>query len=193
MRTGELNKIINISTITETVTNGDVVQIENPSQTVRAKVIQIDGSRYFKDNELIDRALFKIECWDYNYSNNIKITYSGLTLYPIRPITRNRSNGSKLYEITILAATKVGAFVEIETETDEEMKYLQTVNLSPGVETDITTTLTSEPYNLEFIDSAGNVITTGLLQPRLALSGGVYHVYVYSTTEYTGVKLKIIY
>jgi hypothetical protein len=188
---GELNKTIAITTLTETVSSGDVTQVDSLVEVIRAKVTQLDGSRYVNADELIDRALYKIECWDNNYSNNIKITYGNLVLYPIRPVTRNRSNGSKLNEIIILAATKVGAFASL---TDEEMKYMMTSDLGAGVTTVITTPLTTEPYNVEFIDSAGNIITTGLTVVSLALVGGVYVLSVYNGGALlSGVKVKFIY
>jgi hypothetical protein len=58
------------------------------------------------ESELIDRAVYKIRCWDNSYSDNLKITYGTIVMYPIRPITRNAGGGSKLNEIIILAATK---------------------------------------------------------------------------------------
>ena len=83
--------------------------------------------------------------------------------------------------------------IEVKDIIDDEMKYLQVINLGAGVDTDIVTPLTSEPYNLEFIDSTGKVITKDLGDPVLTLTGGVYHVSVYSTDVLTNVKLKIIY
>jgi len=104
MKTGTLNRNITIYTLTETVTAGRVEE-SYTSATVRAKVTQVDGSRFLKDDELTDRAVYKFELWDNSYSDKIKIVYDGLTLFPIRPITRNPGN-SNLNEITILAATK---------------------------------------------------------------------------------------
>jgi len=106
MIVGELNKVIGISTLSTSVSSGDVTETWGTAASVRAKVTQVDGSRYLKDQELVDRAVFKIICWDNSYSDNIKITYGTLTLYPIRPITRNYGEGSHLNEITILAATR---------------------------------------------------------------------------------------
>ena len=57
----------------------------------------------------------------------------------------------------------------------------------------LTTPITTEPYNLEFIDSDGNVITSGMGEPKLELVGGVYKVTVYSAEAMTDVKLKILY
>jgi len=105
MRVGEFNTTITITTITETESDGDVTQVET-SETVRAKIAQIDGTRYLKEDELVDRALYKIKCWDNDYNDNLKITHNGMTLYPVRPITRNKGSGSKVNEIVILAATK---------------------------------------------------------------------------------------
>jgi len=116
MRAGELNTVIQIITLTETESDGDITQVEGTPETIRARVTQVDGSRYLKEDELVDRVVYRIECWDNDYSNNIKIIYGDLALYPIRPITRNRGKGSMLPEITILVATKVGAFASLTTE-----------------------------------------------------------------------------
>ncbi len=106
MITGELNRQISIQTKSESESSGDVIETWGTAATVRAKVTQIDGTRFIKDNELIDRAVYKIECWDNSYDDDIKITYGTIVMYPIRPITRNPGNGSKLNEIVIYAATK---------------------------------------------------------------------------------------
>jgi hypothetical protein len=76
----------------------------------------------------------------------------------------------------------------------EEMKYLATINIASGVETSHVTTITTEPYSIEFIDSSGNVITTGMGEPVLAASGSYYMITVYNGgATLTGVKLKILY
>lgn len=76
---------------------------------------------------------------------------------------------------------------------DNDMKYpLETVNLSAGENTVVTTTLTNEPYSVELIDSSGNIITEGISK-NIALSGGVYVVTLYSVDALSNVKLKIIY
>jgi hypothetical protein len=76
---------------------------------------------------------------------------------------------------------------------DEEMKYLLSINLPTGVETDVTTILVAEPYNVFILDSAGNDITS-TVTINVALSGGVYHVKIYNGgATLTGVKLKILY
>lgn len=104
MRT--LNDIITISTKVETESSGDVSTTWTTPVSVRAKVTQIDGSRYVKEEELTDRVIYKIECYDNSYSNNIRIVYNGLSLYPVIPITKNKGN-SLLNEIVIIASTKV--------------------------------------------------------------------------------------
>lgn len=106
MNTGDLNNLISLSTLTESISSGDVTATWSTAVTVRAKITMIDGTRYLSQGELIDKTVYKIELWDNNYSDNIKITYGSLVLYPIRPITRNAGIGSKLNEITILAAVK---------------------------------------------------------------------------------------
>lgn len=77
---------------------------------------------------------------------------------------------------------------------EEEMKYLDTISLSAGSETDVTTTLASSRviYNIFLEDSDGNVIEDAVTI-RSAVDGGVWHVYIYSTDALTDVALKIIY
>lgn len=106
MKLGDLNRIISIQTKSESEPGGDVIETWGTAASVRARVTQIDGSRYMESNELIDRAVYKIECWDNSYDDDIKITFGTIVMYPIRPITRNPGGGSKLNEIVILAATK---------------------------------------------------------------------------------------
>lgn len=100
-----LNDIITISTATETETGGDATVTWSTPVSVRAKVTQVDGSRYIKDEELTDSMVYRIELYDNSYSNNIRIVYNSLTLYPIRPITKNQG-GSLLNEIIIIASAK---------------------------------------------------------------------------------------
>jgi uncharacterized protein (TIGR02145 family) len=75
---------------------------------------------------------------------------------------------------------------------NEEMKYLQTINLNAGVITSITTPLTSEPYNVFLLDEDGNDITS-TVTISLALVGGVYVIYIYTSLPLNNVKLKILY
>jgi len=105
METGTLNRIITISTLTEVVASGDVSTTWGTPETVRASVKQIDGTRYLKENELIDKAVYEIQFWDNAYTNNIQIVYDGMTLYPIRPITKN-PDGSNLNIVTAIVSTK---------------------------------------------------------------------------------------
>jgi hypothetical protein len=81
------------------------------------------------------------------------------------------------------------------SEYIDAMKYTQTVNLTGGISNDITTLIPSSAviYNVELIDSTGNIITTGMGQPLLTLSGGFYHVNIYSTDDLVGVRLRILY
>lgn len=71
------------------------------------------------------------------------------------------------------------------------MKYLQTINLSSGAN-DVTTTITTEPYNVFLLDSSGNDITA-LVTISIALVGLVYHVYISTVDALNNVKLKILY
>lgn len=105
MKTGELNRTVTIKTYSESIVSGDVSGAWSTGDTVRAKVTQVDGTRYVSAEELIDRAVYRVELWDNNYSDNIQITYGSLVLYPIRPITRNPGK-SFLNEIVIYCAVK---------------------------------------------------------------------------------------
>ena len=87
----------------------------------------------------------------------------------------------------------IGTPWQRELITDDLMKYSQTINLTGGVEDDITTTLLDSRtiYNIFLEDSSGNVIEDEH-QIRSATSGGVWHVYIYSTDALANVVLKII-
>ena len=106
MSYAEYNRVITIAEYAETVTAGDVSQGYGTTAEVRCKITQVDGARFLKEDELIDRALWKIECWDEGWSNNIKIVFEGQTLYPVRPPTRNPGKGNFAGEMIIYAATK---------------------------------------------------------------------------------------
>lgn len=66
---------------------------------------------------------------------------------------------------------------------DEEMKYpVQTVNhLGGEAESDLVTSLVTKPYTIEVYDPLDNYMG-GQIGIRVALVGGVYHVYIYSVT-----------
>ena len=102
-----LNDIITISTLTVTTdAHSDATESWSAPVTVRANVTQTDGSRYLNEEEITDRVVYRIECYDNNYSNNIRIGYNGLTLIPMKPITKNQGK-SMLNEVLIIASTKV--------------------------------------------------------------------------------------
>ena len=106
MNPGELNQTISIETSTSTTIAGrSSMSWGAPVTGIRAKVEQIDGTRYLKEEELIDKALYRIKLWDNAYSDNIRITWGALILTPIRPLTRNPGN-SNMNEVVILAACK---------------------------------------------------------------------------------------
>ena len=105
MNTGKYNRIITISTCTTSESSGDVIETWSTPVSVRASVEQVDGTRYLKEDELIDRAVYKVKLWDNSYSDNIRVVYGALILYPIRPITKNPGT-SFLNECVILMAVK---------------------------------------------------------------------------------------
>jgi head-tail adaptor len=104
--TGQYNRIITISTLATSESGGDVTEKWSEPVSVRASVEQVDGSRYLKEEELVDKAVYKIKCWDNSYSVNIRIVYNTLTMYPVRPIKINPGSGSKLNEAEIICAVK---------------------------------------------------------------------------------------
>jgi len=99
-------KTITIYTLTTTVSSGDVTETWDSGVSAKANVVQIDGTRYLKAEELIDKTVYRVECFDNNYSNNIKIVYGSLTLYPIRPWTKNQDR-SMMVIAKIIMATKI--------------------------------------------------------------------------------------
>lgn len=100
-----MNRFITITTFTESVSSGDVSVTWGTPTDVRASVTQVDGSRFLREGELVDKVIYKIVCFDNSYSDNIKIVYDGETLYPVRPIMRNEGS-SNLDELIIYASTK---------------------------------------------------------------------------------------
>jgi hypothetical protein len=73
----------------------------------------------------------------------------------------------------------------------DDMKYLQTINLSVGLTT-VTTTLALEPYSVSVFDSTGNDISS-TLTINITLVGGIYQVNIYSLDAISNCSLKIIY
>jgi head-tail adaptor len=106
MNTGQYSRIITISTLTTSESAGDTTEIWSTPVSVRASIEQVDGTRYLKEDELVDRAVYKIKLWDNSYSVNIRIVYNTLTLSPIRPIKINPGSNSKLNEAEIICAVK---------------------------------------------------------------------------------------
>lgn len=93
-----------IYTCTTTVdANEDVTESYDAGVSVKAIVKNIDGTRYLKAEELIDRAVYSVECFDNSFSNNIKIGYGSLILYPIRPWTKNHDRSMMVIAKIIMA------------------------------------------------------------------------------------------
>jgi hypothetical protein len=105
MKFADLFYTILIQTKASTENSGDVDEFTDEGISVRAKVTQIDGTRYMTMEELKDREVYEIELWDNDWSNNICITFGTKVLYPIRPLTRNAGAGNRSV-VKILAATK---------------------------------------------------------------------------------------
>lgn len=76
----------------------------------------------------------------------------------------------------------------------DDMKYLQIVNLAAGTDTSFMTTLTDEPYTIEFFDSTNKMITSDLGDPVYDVVAGFYQITVYNGGGLlSNVKCKIIY
>ena len=97
-----------------------------------------------------------------------------------------------IYEYLGNSGFSVRCVRDINIVNDDDMKYLQTKDLAAGVITDVTTPLTSEPYNVFILDSDGNDIT-GFVGVSIELIGGVYVIHIDTSNEYLGAKIKIIY
>ena len=75
----------------------------------------------------------------------------------------------------------------------DSLKYSKTFDLSAGVVTRVTTTLTTEPYSVMVLDSTGKIIGPHLIDIQILLVGGVYVLDIYSADLIENLKLKIIY
>jgi hypothetical protein len=86
---------------------------ENSEETLgtpvsqRARVTQLDGMRYMKNEELADRVIYKVETYANNFGNNFFITYNGVNLYPVRPATVNQDPASRRDMFSVIVAAKV--------------------------------------------------------------------------------------
>ena len=90
----------------------------------------------------------------------------------------------------------IGGILGASNNIYDEMKaYTATIDLGAGVETPQTTTIVSTRsiYSIEYIDSEGNVITTGLGMPIITTAGGFFIISVYSTDALFNVVLRVIY
>jgi len=68
-----------------------------------------------------------------------------------------------------------------------------TANLTAEVEADVTLTgVTTAPYSLWITDSGGLNITEAV-KDSTAVSGGVYHTYIYSVDAKTNINIKVLW
>jgi len=68
-----------------------------------------------------------------------------------------------------------------------------TNNISAGAETDVTLVgVTTAPYSVTIFD-ADDWDMTHAVKDSIGLSGGVYHVYIYSTDAKTNAKIKVLW
>jgi hypothetical protein len=106
MRVGQLNHIVTLYTMTSATTGGDTVETWDAGVQRRAKVTQIDGTRYLAVEQLVDREVYRVELWDNTIAANVKVVFGTKTLYPIRPVLRNPDRSMRDV-VTIIMATKV--------------------------------------------------------------------------------------
>lgn len=86
----------------------------------------------------------------------------------------------------------IGNYIPSNKNKIGDMTYpVQTIDLVGEVQYDLTTTIsdTHEIYNV-LPDYGGADANANI---TWAISGGVWHVYIYSVDTLTGVKVKIIY
>lgn len=69
--------------------------------------------------------------------------------------------------------------------------YTKIVNLDAGIPTRIVTTLTTKPYSVFILDSAGVFLDT--VTRQLSLVGGVYVLDIYSVEALFDVEIRILY
>jgi hypothetical protein len=68
-----------------------------------------------------------------------------------------------------------------------------TNNISAGAETDVTLTgVTTAPYSIQIYDS-DDWNMSHAVKDSIGISGGVYHVYIYSTDAKTNAKIKVLW
>jgi len=71
--------------------------------------------------------------------------------------------------------------------------YETTSNLAAGDETDVTLVgVTTAPYSVTIFD-ADDWDMTHAVKDSIGISGGVYHVYIYSTDAKTNAKIKVLW
>jgi len=83
----------------------------------------------------------------------------------------------------------------LATTTDAALGKLVsiTASLSAGAETDVTLTgVTTYPYSLQIFDSDGLDITHAV-KDSVGISGGTYHVYIYSTDAKSNALIRVLW
>ena len=85
--------------------------------------------------------------------------------------------------------------IGVKHDIIDEMTYSDTINLSAGVITDITTTISStlEIFNVYLLDVDGNELSPPMITINVSVAAGVYHIYIYSVDLMNNTRLKIIY
>lgn len=147
-----------------------------------SKFIDLPVYRNNNINRATDIVRIEADTFAYADTNNANPDISSWVVYI--------KNGFKRVEVLVNLTLN-----DIIYYTSGDMKYLATISLTGGVgEDDFTTTISStrEIYNIYLEDSSGNDITS-TVTIRVATSGGVWHVYIYSTDAVANVKLKILY
>jgi uncharacterized protein (TIGR02145 family) len=106
------------------------------------------------------------------------------------------SYDSEAYAITDVSAFESSGFsvrcVKDVNLTEGMGKYTKLINLDAGDTTEITTPITTEPYNVFLLDSDGNDITSAVTI-AVDLVDDVYVISIYSVDALTNVRLKLLY
>ena len=133
---------------------------------------------------------------DANFNSSVRIKEGNLQIesIPVLPDATefNILNGALVNteEINRL----VGVTSSIQTQLNARGRVATiTTNILAGEETDVTLTgVTAEPYSLYIIDADGLNITDAV-KDSTAISGGVYHTYIYSVDAKTNVKIRVLW
>jgi hypothetical protein len=148
------------------------------------------------------------------YSQSVRVYNQNIEIKKTTPVLDLNGLGAKIYfdgatsgTTTLQPPAVAGAAIitlpsatgTLITNTDTAAmmlgygrQYIKVNSLGAGVVTDVTTTLTTEPYHYQIFTSGGQNISS-LVSDSLALTGGVYHLHIYSVDAITNAKIKFLY